>query len=201
MRRIAFLLLFFLVFPQVVLALTPMETVRENVEKVVEILKDPSLKGPGREALRRERLRETIKGIFDFREMAKQSLGRYWRTATEEERKRFTTLFTRLLERQYLGKLEGYNNEKVVYRSERVRGRIARVKTLVISGEGTEIPIEYRLIKKDVRWVVYDVVIEGVSLVANYGSQFRERLRRSSLQSLIEDLQSRVEGDKGIDKP
>ncbi len=192
MRALLFILL---ILPQLAFAASPKEVVKERVDAVIAILKDPRLQGAEKEGIRRERIKAVVKGVFDFEEMSRRSLGRYWRRATEGERKRFVDLFTKLLERQYLDKLNAYHNEKILYTKEKVRGRIALVKTLVISQDGTEIPIDYRMVRRDGRWYVYDIVVEGVSLVANYNSQFREILRKSSMEALLKDLERKVERD------
>ena len=189
------ILIILLVIPHMVLAASPKEVVKEGVDAVIAILKDPALQGAEKEKIRKERIRSVVREVFDFREMSRRSLGRYWRKATEEERRRFVDLFTRLLESQYLDKLTAYHDEKVLYTKERVRGRVALVKTLVVSRDGTEVPIDYRMVRKDGRWYVYDIVIEGVSLVANYRSQFREVLRKSSMEALLKELEGKVERD------
>ena len=117
-----------------------------------------------------------MKERFTFAEMAKRSLGKHWREMNGEEREEFTAIFARLIENSYIGKIEGYTEEKVLYEKELLRKRTAVVKTKIITNQGTDIPLDYRLInRKGGEWMVYDVVIEGVSLVRNYRTQFTNR--------------------------
>ncbi len=169
------------------------DKVKPTIDGVIAVLKDKSLKGAEKTNERREKIRNIIVKRFDFPEMAKRSLARYWRKRTDEERKEFVKLFSRFLENSYIDKIEKYNDEEVVYLNERIDNGRAVLKTKIITHNGADIPIEYRLLKKD-DWMIYDIVIEGVSLVRNYRSQFTKIIQRSSYEALIERLRAKLKG-------
>jgi phospholipid transport system substrate-binding protein len=177
----------------------PTDQVRGAIDRVLEILKKKDLQAKERRAERRTLLREEISKAFDFEEMAKRSLGPAWRQRTPEERKEYVTLFKQVLENSYLGKVEAYQGEKIRYVKDTVSdGRIAAVETFIVTGKGQEIPINYRMMKEKSEWRVYDVVIEEISLVNNYRSQFGAILQRSSFQDLLARLREMVKsGESG----
>lgn len=171
----------------------PTDQVRGAIDRVLEILKKKDLQAKERRAERRTLLREEISKAFDFDEMAKRSLGPAWRQRTLEERKEYVGLFRQVLENSYLGKVEAYQGEKIRYVKESVEeGRIATVETLIVTGKGQEIPLNYRMMKAPSGWRVYDVVIEEISLVNNYRSQFGSILQKSSFQDLLARLREMV---------
>jgi phospholipid transport system substrate-binding protein len=171
----------------------PTEQVRGAIDRVLEILKKKDLQAKERRAERRTLLREEISKAFDFDEMAKRSLGPAWRQRPPEERKEYVGLFRQVLENSYLGKVEAYRGEKIRYVKESVEeGRIATVETLIVTGKGQEIPLNYRMLKEKSGWRVYDVVIEEISLVNNYRSQFAGILQKSSFQDLLVRLSEMV---------
>ena len=171
----------------------PTDQVRGAIDRVLEILKKKDLQAKDKRAERRTLLRVEISKAFDFDEMAKRSLGPTWRQRTPEERKEYVTLFRQVLENSYLGKVEAYQGEKIKYGKESVEeGRIATVETLIVTGKGQEIPLNYRMMKEKPEWRVYDVVIEEISLVNNYRSQFGAILQRSSFQDLLARLREMV---------
>ena len=165
--------------------------IKETVDHVVEILKDPRLQAAGKKKDRRERLREVIAQRFDFEEMAKRSLGQHWQRNAARKGE-FVPVFTRFVEESYVGSIESYKNEKIVYARERIDRDFAQVNTKVITGKGDEIPIDYRLHSVGGEWKVYDVVIENVSLVNNYRSQFHRILATASFDDLIKRLQEKT---------
>ncbi|MGC8795544.1 ABC transporter substrate-binding protein [Thermodesulfovibrio sp. 3462-1] len=170
---------------------SPKEQIKKTVDKVISILKDPKYKGEKRQQ-RRAALRAEISKVFDFDEMAKRSLGIYWRDRTPQEKKEFVELYKDLLERSYSGKIESYTTEEVVYTDERIEnGKYAEVKTKIITKDKKEIPIDYRLYFNGKEWKVYDVVIEGVSLVSNYRSQFNKIIRTHSYQELVKRMKTK----------
>src|SRR6516165_3254769 len=148
------------------------DEVKRTVAEVVRIVTDKELKQPQNEKKRRQELKAAVGRIFNYGEMAKRSLGRYWKERSPAERKEFVSLFEILLENSYAGKIESYNQEKIVYLSENVEGEYAEVKSKVVTPKRDEYALDYRLLSAGGRWMVYDVVIEGVSLVSNYRSQF-----------------------------
>jgi phospholipid transport system substrate-binding protein len=172
------------------------EQLRQTVDKLLAILKDPQLKGEDKRNERREKLRKLIYQRFDFTEMAKRSLGSHWRRRSPDEQKEFIQLFTRLLEDAYLDKIESYNGEQVVYSKERQDDKFAEVDTKIVDKNGRQFSVDYRLHNVDRDWKVYDVLIENVSLVNNYRSQFNRVLARSSFEELLARMK-----EKGFSAP
>jgi phospholipid transport system substrate-binding protein len=176
-----------------------MEQLRSTVDEVISILSNPNLKKPDQEKRLRQMLRQVINQRFDYQEMAKRSLSRYWRPLSSSQRVEFVRLFSELLERSYAGKIEAYSNEKVIYQSERLDGDYAEIRTIVVR-PNDQIPINYRMIDKGGKWWVYDVVIEGVSLVSNYRSQFGRIIRESSYQELVRRMQSKLKEQRAVER-
>ncbi len=168
------------------------EAVRSSINEVVRILEDKELKKPERAQERRHKLEEVIGKRFSYEEMAKRALGAPWRELNEAERKEFVELFQRLLSKSYAGKIEGYSGEQVQYLNERHADEYAEVRTKIVSGK-VEIPLDYRLLQIAGDWRVYDVVVDGVSLVNNYRGQFTKIIRESSYKGLIEQLRKKSE--------
>ncbi len=174
----------------------PTEQVRGSVEQVLQILRDPGLKAPARTAERRAKIRQAVKDRFDFTEMARRSLATHWAERTPQEQRDFTALFSDLLERSYISKIEAYTDEKILYVGERVDGDSAEVRTKVEGGKKNfNVPIDYRVLRRDGKWWIYDVVIEGVSLVANYRTQFNKIIRSSSYADLVKRMQTKLAGE------
>ena len=136
-------------------------------------------------------MRKIIRARFDFAEMGKRSLARQWRKRSPEERKEFVDVFTVLLEDSYVSKIEAYTDEKIIYPVERKDDNYAEVKSKIVQASGRDIGIDYRLHKTPEGWRVYDVIIEGVSLVANYRSQFKRLIRKSSYEDLIARMKTK----------
>lgn len=173
-------------------ALSPKEQIKITVDKVLNILKDPKYKGKDNTQKRRTALRNEISKVFDFEEMSKRSLGIYWRERTPQEKKEFVELYKDLLERSYSGKIESYSDEKILYQDEKIENyKYAEVKTKIITTDKKEIPIDYKLYFNGKEWKVYDVVIEGVSLVSNYRSQFNKIIRNQSYQELVKRMKTK----------
>ena len=186
------IVILFLTQPVWVAAETPGEQVRQTVDKLLMILKDPQLKGESKKNERREKLKEVLYQRFDFTEMAKRALGSEWRRRTPEEQKEFVRLFTNLLEQAYLDKIESYNGEKVQFLKERVDGNYAEVNTKIIDNKGQEFSITYRLHNVNGDWRVYDVVVEDISVVNNYRAQFSRVLAKSSYQELVNRMKEKT---------
>jgi phospholipid transport system substrate-binding protein len=167
------------------------DQVKQTVDRVLGILNDPSLKGEAKKAERREKLREVIYARFDFPDMAKRSLGAQWQKRSPAEQKEFTKAFTDLLEGAYVDKFESYNGEKVRFVNDRQDQDYAEVSTKVVDKKGQEYSVDYRLHQVNGDWKVSDVVIENVSLVNNYRSQFNRVLAKSSYQELIETMKQK----------
>jgi phospholipid transport system substrate-binding protein len=175
----------------------PLEHLRAQIDRVLRILEDPDMKKDGRARDRRAAVRKIADDIFDFHETAKRSLARHWQPRTAAERDEFVRLFTDLLERSYLSRIELYGGEKIAYLGDNLEGDTALVRTRIITKGGTEVPIEYRMLKKGDRWLVYDVIIEGVSLVANYRTQFNKIIQTSSYAELVKRM--KVKQDEFIE--
>jgi phospholipid transport system substrate-binding protein len=172
------------------LAGEPTDHIRKTTDKMINILNDPAFKNKVEE--RRKMLRSTLNERFDWEEMAKRSLAEHWKSLTEEERKEFVPLFTDLLERAYMNRIENYSGDKVTYDDERVKGNYSLVKVTIFTDKQVEIPVVYKMMKKDPEWIIYDVSIEGVSLVNNYRQQFDSVILSSSYQGLLEKLKEKV---------
>lgn len=170
----------------------PTEQLRAAVDRVIGILNDEALKRPENSDERRAAIRRAVEKRYDFREMSARALALHWRQRTREEKDEFTALFADLIEQTYIRKIERYEDEEVLYGDEKVDGDYATVRTSIVSGEN-EIPVVYRMHKEGGEWLVYDVVIEGVSLVNNYRTQFRSIIASGSYERLVEKIRDKVE--------
>jgi phospholipid transport system substrate-binding protein len=170
----------------------PTDQVRGTVDRVLAILQDPKLKFKDKVSERRELLRRVIEARFDFAEMAKRSLGAEWRRLKPSQQQEFVELFTDLLRDAYVADIESYKGEKVIYTRETQEDQFAAVHTMIRSPEGTEYSLEYRLQLIGKEWKAYDVVIENVSIVNNYRSQFARLINKSSYEGLIRALKEKT---------
>lgn len=170
------------------------EQLRVSVDRVIETLKNGDLKSPEKAGERRALLRRIVDEVFDWEEMAKRSLARHWKDRTPEEKEAFTALFSQLLERTYINRIERYEDEEVVYGEERIDDDYGVLKTMIVSKKGASIPVDYRLRHKGGRWLVYDVVVEGVSLINNYRTQFAKMLQSESYEEVVRRLEAKVKG-------
>jgi phospholipid transport system substrate-binding protein len=170
---------------------TPTEVVRATIDEVISILENPDLKDPAKLIPRRRMLEEVIATRFDYAEMSKRALAAHWRPLSEAERKEFVDLFKSFLSDRYAEKIEGYAGEQVSYLSERIEGSYAEVRTELRSSK-VEVPMDYRLFLKGGRWHAYDIIVDGVSLVKNYRSQFNTIIREDSYQELLRKLRDRT---------
>jgi phospholipid transport system substrate-binding protein len=172
----------------------PTDQLRGRVDRVLRVLEDPALRQDARTAERRAVIRALAFEIFDFRELSQRALARHWHGRSPVERDEFTQLFADLLERSYLGKIETYSGgERIQYTAETADGDQATVRTRIVTKSGTEIPVDYRMHRVGDRWLVYDVAIEGVSLVANYRAQFNRIIQTSSFRDLVDRLRAKQE--------
>jgi phospholipid transport system substrate-binding protein len=191
-RAAAAIFIALLAVPVPVRAGEPTAQIRNAIEQGIAVVKNPDLAGKGMQAERRARLREAVAPSFDFREMAKRSLGIYWKDRSPSEREEFTRLYQDLLENSYAGKIESYQGEKIVYGKETVDPPYAVVRTEIVTMSGHEIPVNYMLLLEGNRWRIYDVMIEGISLVNNYRAQFGSILQKSSFQELMRKLKATI---------
>jgi len=183
-------LIFFL---QVVVLLgleAPTAVVKNTINEVIRLVTDEHLKSPDQISHRRELLEETIGKNFDFGEMAKRSLAAHWKSRKEADHQEFVGLFHSLLSKTYAEKIENYSGETVNYLKERLKDGFAEVQTTIVSSK-TQISLDYRLILKNGTWRVYDVVVDGVSLVKNYRGQFDRIIRDSAYEGLVEKLREK----------
>jgi phospholipid transport system substrate-binding protein len=171
------------------LAGPPTDQLKQRVDEVVRVLDDPNLKD--KVGQRRAAVRKISEEIFDYPNTARRALGQHWNARTPEEQREFVGLFADLLDRAYFSKIDRYQGEKVRYGAETVNGNEAVVKTTIVTHAGSEIPVDYRMHRAGGGWLVYDVVIEGVSLVSNYRTQFNKIVQTESYQSLIQKLRAK----------
>jgi phospholipid transport system substrate-binding protein len=176
--------------PVVVEAGAPTDQLKSSVEQIVKVLEDPALKADSRVKDRRAAIRKEAEVVFDFTETAKRALGRHWQGLSEKDRQEFTGLFTDLIERAYISKIERYSGERIAYAGEAVDGGLATVRTRFVTKQGTEVPVDYRMQQRGDRWLVYDVSVEGVSLINNYRTQFDKIIQTSSYAELVRKMKA-----------
>ena len=165
----------------------PAEQLSAQVHEALGVLNDASLDP----AARRQELRRIAEGILDVEEISRRSLGRHWDERTPAERAEFTQAFASLLERAYIAKIQTYTGERVAVLGDTVEGERATVKTRIVTRQATEIPVEYRMLRRGDRWRAYDIVIDGISLVANYRVQFDKVIKRTSYQQLVRQVRDK----------
>jgi len=170
---------------------SPTEAVRGTINQVIRILEDQVLKDPAKLVPRRRMLAEAIASRFDYAEMSRRALAAYWKPLTTAERTEFVEVFKGFLIDRYAERIEGYSGEQVEYLSERIEGTYAEVRTQLVSDK-TTIPVDYRLLMNEGRWYAYDLIVDGISLVKNYRSQFQKIIRESSYQELVKKLRERT---------
>ncbi len=172
---------------------SPTEALSLSIDSILDTLRDKTLDSPDKKEERREKIRGYLNERFDFAEMGKRSLAKHWKKRTDEEKKEFIDLFSDLLEASYIGKIEGYTDEKITYDSEKIKGkgRYSVVATSIVTAK-VDIPIDYKLINRKNTWRVYDVTIEGVSFVSTYRSQYDEIITKESFPKLIEYMKNKL---------
>jgi len=178
-------------------AATPTETLKNYGDIVLKILDDQNLKSPERKHERRAAVRKVAEEVFDIGETAKRALGPHWQQRTPAERDEFTQLFADLLESTYIARIDEYGGEKIRYTGEKIDGDTAIVQTRVLTKKGSEAPVEARMLRRGEKWYIYDVIIEGVSLVNNYRTQFDRIIRSSSYAELVKRLKDRKQAEAG----
>jgi len=193
---VALNLIMLLLFSIPVYAGPPLDAVQSNVNKVLEVLRDPTLKANVAMAkeIKKEKLRLIYERMFDDVELSKRTLAKNWNSLNVAQRQEFVLLFRQVLEKAYVDKILAYTDEKIVFdRETMVSGTQAEVQTKIVTAS-KEIPISYRVLLKDGAWKVYDVVIENVSLVLNYRTQFNDILAKNTPEQLLEILRKKVKG-------
>ncbi|MGA2525800.1 MAG: ABC transporter substrate-binding protein [Smithellaceae bacterium] len=187
---LSILVLFLFSLP--VYAGAPLNTTQVNVNKVLDVLRDPKLKSESAKETKKQKLRSIYKGMFNEIEFSKRTLARNWNKLNTAQQGEFVQLFEQVLEKAYIDKILSYTNEKIDFYKESMNSETqAEVQTKVITSS-KEIPIFYRLILKDGAWKVYDVVVENVSLVLNYRTQFNDILAKDTPEQLLEVLRKKV---------
>ncbi|PYN97101.1 MAG: organic solvent tolerance ABC transporter substrate-binding protein [Candidatus Rokuibacteriota bacterium] len=167
----------------------PTDQVRQYTDQVLKLLDDPGVQT----ADKRAAVRKVAVEIFDVQETAKRALGRHWQARTPAEREEFVQLFADLLERTYINKIDLYRGEKVVYANEAVDGEYATVRVRVLSKQRGEIPVDAKMVRRGDRWLIYDIAVENISLIANYRAQFDRIIRTASYQDLVNRLKVKKE--------
>ena len=168
----------------------PTDQLKASVEQIIKVLEDPALRADARSQERRAAIRKEAEGVFDFTETARRALGRHWQGLAEKDRQEFTSLFTDLIERAYISKIERYSGERIAYAGEAMDGGLATVRTRFVTKQGTEVPVDYRMQQRGDRWLVYDVSVEGVSLINNYRTQFDKIIQTSSYAELVRKMKA-----------
>lgn len=168
----------------------PIDIISENITYILESIQKPEFKE--QESLKDE-IFSRITNLFSWEDMGKRSLGRIWSEQSTEQQQSFVDNFTQLLRNNYFNQLEGYSGEKVTYPGERIKGKYAEVQTVIIREDGTKIPVYYRLLTRNNEWKIYDVVIEGVSMVKNYKNQFDEILKKNTFDEFIQKIKEKAE--------
>ena len=176
-----------------------MDQIRASVDKLQAILKNPQLRSAAKTRDRRDQLRQTISARFDFSEMARRSLGAQWRKLTPKEQEEFVRIYTDLLERAYIDRIESYSDEQFAYVRENLDKNYAEVQSRIVTNKGEEFSLNYKAHLINGEWKVYDVVVENISLVNNYRSQFNRIIANSSYEELVrrmKEKQIEVAGEK-----
>ncbi|MBI1726689.1 MAG: ABC transporter substrate-binding protein [Candidatus Rokubacteria bacterium] len=167
----------------------PTDQLRAYTNQVLKVLQDPALSLPER----REAVKHLAEEIFEVSETAKRALGQHWLQRTPAEREEFVKLFANLLEQTYIARIDEFGGEKLTYVSEQIDGDRANVRARITTKNGTEVPVESRLVQKGNRWLIYDVLVENLSLISNYRSQFDRVIRTTSYDELVKRLRTRGE--------
>ena len=170
----------------------PLDLVRTTVDRAIQILKGPKLSSPDKKQERVDRLREALAPVFDYEEMAKRALGPHWRQRTPAEQQEFVKLFRDFLERVYSDKIGLYGGEKVRFGREVMDGEFAQVESTIIQPKGEEIAVVYKLRQVNGQWKVYDAIVENISIVNNYRSQFDRVISSSSYEELVKRLREKA---------
>jgi phospholipid transport system substrate-binding protein len=197
MKRIISVLMFSAIFALNIAASdagqSPIVAMQSTIDSVLEIMRDKSLSVPDKKEERRARISAQLRERFHFKEMSKRSLAKHWKKRTPEEKAEFVKIFSDLLEASYISKIEAYTDEKITYDKETIKskGKYSVVKTTIVT-KTVEIPIDYKLISKKGKWWVYDVIIEGVSFVSTYRSQYNRIIKKESFAALIDSMKNKL---------
>jgi len=195
-KRLIFFISLLLVIPSAVMAGEATDRIKAVSDKIFSIISDQTLQAPEMKEKKEKMIMDAVDGAFNWEEFSRRALAKHWSKRTESEKKEFISIFKELIKRTYMEKSGQYSGGKVEFLEEKIDGEYGVVKSQLVSSTGTQTPVDYRLMKKDGAWWVYDVYIEGVSLVSNYRSQFNDILIKSSFDDLIKRLKEKIE--KGV---
>jgi phospholipid transport system substrate-binding protein len=170
----------------------PMDQLQVSVDEILKILQAEDLRQAEQKDKRKQLVLNVVADMFDFREMARSSLGPSWKSLTAEEQEKFIGLFRNLIEERYIGKVDSYNNQKVIYKKERVKGDMAIIYTAIVD-KNLEIPIDYKLKEDKGKWLINDLKIENVSLIANYRRDFDAIMRKEQFPGLVAKIKEQLD--------
>lgn len=170
----------------------PLVQLQKSIDEILVILQSEELKTSEKKDERKKLILDVVNRMFDFRAMARSSLGQNWKSLTAEEQDRFVGLFASLIEQRYIGKIDAYNNQEVIYKDQLIRKNKARVYTAIIDKD-LEIPIDYSLQKSQGKWLIRDLKIENVSLIANYRRDFNSIMRKEQFAGLVEKITEQLD--------
>jgi len=170
----------------------PMDQLQVAVDEILKILQAEDLRQAEQKDKRKQLVLNVVADMFDFREMARSSLGPSWNSLTAEEQEKFIGLFRNLIEERYIGKVDSYNNQKVIYKKERVKGDMAIIYTAIVD-KNLEIPIDYKLKEDKGKWLIHDLKIENVSLIANYRRDFDAIMRKEQFPGLVAKIKEQLD--------
>lgn len=190
--KLILLILLIFAIPATAMAGAATDRIRNTTDKLLAIVTDPDLEPIEMAGKRNRMIRAVVDEVFDWEEFSQRALARHWRKRTNDEKKEFISLFGQLLERTYMEKSRQYSGEKILFIDESIDGNYGVVTAKVITKNGKEVEIDYRVVKKDNTWFVYDVYVEGVSLVNNYRVQFNSIIMKSSYKELITRLKAKL---------
>jgi len=198
-RRLALVWLLIAASATAALAGPPTDQLKARVDRVLEVLRNPP---PGDRERQRQLIHEIASEAFDWNDVARRALGQYWPRVPDAERQEYVRLFTELVERSYFPHIESYSGEKIDYVGDTIDGDYATVRTVIHTKAGNDVPVDYRMqLEADDRWMVYDVMVEGVSLVGNYRSQFHSVISTSSFDALLTRLRARLANPDAEEPP
>ena len=191
--RVGFIFLVLLIIPLHVRAGVPLDTVEGHVNEVLKVLRDPALQGEANKDAKQEKIEAIADEMFDYIALSRLTLGRNWRKFNGDQKKEFIQLYRSILEKAYMDRILSYTDEKVTFDKETMLSeKKAEVQTHILA-KSTEIPIFYRVYLKDGTWKVYDVIIEGISLIKNYRTQFRDILANNPPEEVLKILRKKTE--------
>ncbi len=170
------------------------QTLENSVSFILSTLKNPGYANPETRGPLKQQIENEVRKVFDFSEFSSRTVGPRWKTFTPEEKTKFSDAFANLLFNTYLNKIKGYNGEQAIYTGEASSpdGKLTEIRSSIVLADGRKIPIAYRMLLKDGKWRIYDVIIENLSLVKNYRTQFQDILNSASPQQLIERINNRA---------